>query len=461
MSSHNREASVKPKVLILTGPTGVGKTKASLALAERLNGEIISADSVQVYRGLDIGSDKIGMLERRGVPHHLLDILEPTSDFSAGDFFLLARQATADILSRGRTPIVVGGTGLYLRWYVLGKPSTPASTPNSEAKALSTLQQAWEEAVAARGGPELSEAEKWEAGAALVEKLGDTESASRLRTEPNNYYRLQRVVDILLQSGGKPLAALNLDEAAPPDYDFRAFFLHRPRAELYSRIDQRVEQMMMGGLMQEAQMLLDLGLHPNTNCASRAIGYRQALEYLQACHAQQQAATASGDGGAQGQALVQGGQQALSEERLVQLVRDIQAASRKLCHRQMVWFRDDQLFKWVDATAGEDAVLRQILEEWERPQHEGGCGTSGRLTKEEERAMRQYRPKLELFAQPGLPAVLQVLEEVRGMVAQRAAQQAKQLSDAGGTTQRAPEAEADLTPAEDGKEQRLKRQRHA
>ncbi|GAB4815723.1 hypothetical protein N2152v2_002769 [Parachlorella kessleri] len=192
---------LKPKVLILTGPTAVGKTKASLALAERLNGEIISADSVQVYRGLDVGSDKIPvaerrsiphhlldilepqamipMAERRGIPHHLLDILEPSQDFSAGDFYRLARQAAAEVLQRGRTPIVVGGTGFYLRWFIFGRPATPAASPQSEANARERLEQAYAVARAAAGGRELSEAEKWEAGVAVVEALGDPESATR------------------------------------------------------------------------------------------------------------------------------------------------------------------------------------------------------------------------------------------------------------------------------------------
>ncbi|GAB4815722.1 hypothetical protein N2152v2_002768 [Parachlorella kessleri] len=308
----------------------------------------------------------------------------------------------------------------------------------------------------------------------VVEALGDPESATRLRGELNNYYRLLRVVDILLQRPGKTLAGgrasgeeageLDLDESRPLDYDFRCFFLHRPRAQLYSRIDQRVEQMVQGGLLQEAQMLLDAGMAPNSNCATRAIGYRQALDFLAACHAEaaqraqhaeREAAQGQRTGPEQQQRQVteqhaqagntaqaqQAGQEAaagaLTEDRVIQLVRDIQTASRKLCHRQMVWFRDDPMFKWVDATAGDDQVIAEILDCWGQPAHQGGCGTSGRLTKEEERAMRQYQAKLDLYAKPGLPAVRQTLQEARDLVLARAgsvqqAQHAEQGAAIGG-----------------------------
>jgi len=270
----------KPKVLVLTGPTAVGKTAVSLQLAQRLGGEIISADSVQVYKGLDVGSDKLPVSQRMGIPHHLIDILDPSEDFSAGDFFHKARQAAADILSRGKTPIVVGGTGFYLRWFILGKPSTPPATPKSEEAAHAALNNAYR-ALERDLGRDLDDQERWNAGIGLVEKLGDVDSAERLRGEPNNYYRLLRVVDILLQTPGKTLKELNLNETAPLDYDFRCYFLSRPREELYRRIDARVEDMMLNGLIAEVRReLVGRGLESDSNCATRAIGYRQTLHFL-------------------------------------------------------------------------------------------------------------------------------------------------------------------------------------
>ncbi|EFN51365.1 hypothetical protein CHLNCDRAFT_55198 [Chlorella variabilis] len=405
------DAPCRPKVLILTGPTAVGKTKASLALAEALGGEIISADSVQVYRGLDIGSDKISAAERRGIPHHLLDVLDPHQDFSAGDFFVRARAAADDILQRGKTPIVAGGTGFYLRWFILGKPSTPPASPASEAAATQRLEQvlswggeAYAATEAAAGRP-LSVGERWEAGAALVAALGDEESAARLRREPNNQYRLLRIVDILLQSGGRPLADQDLDAGTPTHYDCRCFFLHRPRLELYRRIDGRVEEMVAAGLLQECQLLLEAGVAPSSNCASRAIGYRQALDFLRRCHDDPQAhATEAG---------------------VIQLVKAIQTASRQLCHRQMSWFRDEGMFRWVDATAGEEAVLAEVLERWHQPQHEGGCGDGGRLTKEQAEEMKRYVPKLRLYFS-GSDAMQRTLAELRQLLQRHKEWQAAQ-----------------------------------
>ncbi|CAD7699048.1 unnamed protein product [Ostreobium quekettii] len=130
----------RPKVLILTGPTGVGKTELALDLAQRLGGEIISADSVQVYRGLDVGSDKIPFDRRRGIRHHLIDIRAPEEEFSAGHFHEEARRVTEEILQRGKTPIVAGGTGFYLKFYVHGKSSNPASDPDALARAKESLE---------------------------------------------------------------------------------------------------------------------------------------------------------------------------------------------------------------------------------------------------------------------------------------------------------------------------------
>lgn len=134
-------AAASDKIFIITGPTAVGKSKLGVALAKHLDGEVISADSVQVYNKLDVGSDKITVEDRQGVPHHLIDILEPTKEFSAGDFYHAARAAAADIISRGKVPIVVGGTGFYLRWFIFGKAYTPASNPETGEKVQQLLQQ--------------------------------------------------------------------------------------------------------------------------------------------------------------------------------------------------------------------------------------------------------------------------------------------------------------------------------
>lgn len=142
---------------MISGPTGSGKTRLALELAKRLNGEIVSADSVQVYRGLDVGSAKPTESERKEVRHHLLDILHPSEDYSVGQFYEDARQATQDILKNGRVPIVTGGTGLYLRWFIYGKPDVPKASPEIASEVYSELA-------------ELERNKDWDAAVQLVVK---------------------------------------------------------------------------------------------------------------------------------------------------------------------------------------------------------------------------------------------------------------------------------------------------
>lgn len=279
VQEERKKGALPRKVLVLTGATAVGKTATSIQLAKELNGEIISADSVQVYRGLDIGSDKIRKEEMEGIPHHVIDILDPTEEFSAGHFYALAMDAIEDILGRNKTPIVVGGTGFYLRWLVSGKPSTPTATKESEAKAREALEACFEKVQV--GEDALTVEEKWKAGVELVRSLGDSDTADRLlHQEVNNWYRMNRVVDILLQAPGKTLSELDRDDGATPKYDFRCFFLVRPRIQLYRRIDERVEVMLAHGLITETAEKLCPVAVPDSNCATRAIGYRQTMLFL-------------------------------------------------------------------------------------------------------------------------------------------------------------------------------------
>jgi len=208
----------KPRVVVVTGPTAVGKTRLSLSLAEAIGAEIVSADSVQVYKGLDVGSDKLPESQRRGIPHHLLDILPFTESFSAGDFHDYAMEAVQDILKRGKTPLVVGGTGFYLQFFLHGKAEGPRSTPEGDAAVKRMLAKACED-EGERLGRECTKDEKWEIGVGLVEAAGDPRSAQKLRDSRNNYYRLHRVLEVVTQTGG-PMPSLNLDPQ-DLDYDFR------------------------------------------------------------------------------------------------------------------------------------------------------------------------------------------------------------------------------------------------
>ncbi|XP_047162447.1 tRNA dimethylallyltransferase 9-like isoform X2 [Vigna umbellata] len=176
----------KEKVIVISGPTGSGKSRLALELAKSLNGEIVSADSVQVYRGLDVGSAKPSPDERKEVPHHLVDILHPSEDYSAGQFFEDARQATRCILDNGRVPIVVGGTGLYLRWFIYGKPDVP--------KSFSVITSEVNQELA-----ELQRNEDWDTAVQLVVKAGDPKAQF---LAVNDWYRLRRSLEIIKEGMG-------------------------------------------------------------------------------------------------------------------------------------------------------------------------------------------------------------------------------------------------------------------
>ncbi|XP_038689604.1 tRNA dimethylallyltransferase 9 isoform X1 [Tripterygium wilfordii] len=344
----------KEKVIVISGPTGAGKSRLAMELAKRLNGEIISADSVQVYRGLDVGSAKPSPSDRKEVPHHLIDILHPSEDYSVGQYFEDARQATKDILDNGRVPIVAGGTGLYLRWFMYGKPDVPKASPEIASEVHRELENFQRE-------------EDWDRAVQLVVKAGDPRAQS-LAT--NDWYRLRRSLEIIKASGSPPSAfevpydsfkeqvdsketdncsdststssnMLELVKQKDLDYEFICFFLSSPRLDLYKLIDFRCEDMLSGsdGILSEAKWLLDIGLLPNSNSATRAIGYRQTMEYLTNCR-------------------LQGGRSSAGE--FFSFLSEFQQASRNFAKRQMTWFRNEQIYHWLDASKPLEEVVNFI-----------------------------------------------------------------------------------------------------
>ncbi|KAL8209728.1 hypothetical protein R6Q57_006460 [Mikania cordata] len=338
----------KDKVIVISGPTGAGKSRLALELAKKLNGEIISADSVQVYQGLDVGSAKPSTSDRQEVPHHLVDILHPAEDYSAGNFYDDGRQATKDILNRCRVPIVTGGTGLYLRWFIYGKPDVPKATPEICLQVQSELAS-------------FERNYEWDAAVQLVTKAGDPTAQS---LAANDWYRLRRKLEIIKSTGLPPSTFpvpydsfkgkidshstdLGIDISTNGildqkhkdlDYDFICFFLSTSRLDLYRSIDFRCEDMLSGdnGLLSEAKWLLDMGLQPNSNSATRAIGYRQAMEYLLNCENQ-------------------GGRS--SSRDFYAFLFEFQKASRNFAKRQLTWFRNEPIYHWIDASRPLTEVL--------------------------------------------------------------------------------------------------------
>ncbi|EEF38103.1 tRNA dimethylallyltransferase 9 [Ricinus communis] len=386
-------ATKREKVLVISGPTGAGKSRLALELAKRLNGEIISADSVQVYRGLDVGSAKPSPTERKEVRHHLIDVSHPSEDYSVGKFFEDARQATRDILDNGRVPIVAGGTGLYLRWFVYGKPDVPKASPEIASQVYSELA-------------ELQENQDWDAAVQLVVNAGDPRAQS---LPANDWYRLRRSLEIIKATGSPPSSfqvpydffkeqlgtrltesSLNANLAGDVsakvkpkdlDYDFICFFLSSPRLDLYRSIDYRCEDMLSGtdGILSEAKWLLDMGLLPNSNSATRAIGYRQAMEYLLQCRQQ-------------------GGRSSAGE--FYAFLSEFQKASRNFAKRQMTWFRNEHIYHWLNASRPLEKVLNFIYDAYHDQTGSLVVPESLRMNKSNQREnlqLKTYRTKNRHF----------------------------------------------------------------
>ncbi|WP_220793580.1 tRNA (adenosine(37)-N6)-dimethylallyltransferase MiaA [Nocardioides stalactiti] len=287
------EASPTPIVAIV-GPTAAGKTSLSLDLAEALGGEVVNTDAMQLYRGMDIGTAKLPVAERRGVPHHLLDLLTVRDPATVAQFQGWARAVMADLRAAGRPPVLVGGSALYTR-AVLDQFEFPGTDPGLRAK--------WEAELDARGAAALH--------ALLVER--DPEAAARI--VPDNGRRVVRALEVIELTGRPFSATLPRQEYVDPATV--QVGVRIDRALLEPRIEQRVAEMFDAGLVDEVRRLLDEGLSEGRT-ASRAIGYQQVVAHL------------AGD-----LTLAE------AQERTV-------IATRQFARRQMAWWKDDPRITWVD-----------------------------------------------------------------------------------------------------------------
>jgi tRNA dimethylallyltransferase len=300
----------KPSVVVLCGATATGKTALALQLAERFGAEIISADSRQVYRWLDIGTAKATVEEQRRIPHHLLDIVDPDEAFTAADFARLGHGAIARIARRGRLPLLVGGTGLYLRILTEGLVDAPAGDPD--------LRDA------------LLQRETLEGPGSLHRRLLDVDPVLAARLAPGDLPRIIRALEVQVLSGQR-LSDLQAEHAfGERPYRLLKIGLDLPRDQLYRRIDERVLRMFDEGLGEEVQQLLHRGYGPALK-AMRTIGYREWSAHLRgACSAAEAIAL-------------------------------IQQNSRRYAKRQGTWFRHDPEIIWVDSFT-ESARIHQLIE---------------------------------------------------------------------------------------------------
>ena len=307
-------------LICIAGPTASGKTALSIALAKELDAEIVSCDSMQVYCRMDIGTAKPSMEEREGIPHHMLDVAQPEEDFSVSRYCAMADPIIEDIHRRGKTAIVVGGTGLYMDSLIRGNTFAPypASGRREELEAL-----------AADKGIE-----------AILAQLAAVDPESAARLHPSDQKRIIRAMEVYLETG-ETITAHNLrTQAMPAKYTPVWFALEdADRKDLYDRIDRRVDTMLEMGLLEEIKSLLAEGISPNAT-SMQAIGYKEFVAALQ-------------------------GQGSIAEAAL-----QVQQASRHYAKRQLTWFRRNKSIHWLTRQAGigSEEILRcarQILCEFD------------------------------------------------------------------------------------------------
>lgn len=303
----------KKPLIILTGPTAVGKTKASIGLAKAIGGEIISADSMQVYRHMDIGSAKITKEEMADVPHYLIDVLEPEEEFHVVRFQQMAKVAMADIYSRGKIPIIVGGTGFYIQALLYDIDFTENEGDSVYREKL--------EALAKENG-----------AAYLHEQLAMVDPKSAEEIHANNIKRVIRALEFYHQTGQKISEHNERERQKESPYQFCYFVLNDRRECLYERIDQRVDQMIRNGLVQEVQTLKERGCTKQM-VSMQGLGYKEIFSYLE------------GD--------------CSLEEAVYIIKRD----TRHFAKRQLTWFKRERDVIWVqkDELNYDDKKLLQSL----------------------------------------------------------------------------------------------------
>ena len=289
---------MKKPLIVLTGPTAVGKTKLSIALAKAVNGEIISADSMQVYRYMDVGSAKITPDEMDGVPHHLVDVLDPTEDFNIVLFQQLSKKSMEEIYSKGRIPILVGGTGFYIQAITRDIDFTQSEQDDSYRKEL--------ESLAAEKGSSF-----------LHDMLASVDPKSAEDIHENNVKRVIRALEFYKQNGTRISEHNEEQKEHVSPYNLAYFVLNAPRPLLYERIDARVDEMPKNGLVEEVKNLQRMGCHREM-VSMQGLGYKEILSWL-------------------------GGEYPYEEA-----IRILKRDTRHFAKRQLTWFRREREVTWVD-----------------------------------------------------------------------------------------------------------------
>ena len=299
------------KIICIAGPTASGKTSLAIALAQRYNGEVVSCDSMQVYRRMDIGTAKPTKEETCGIAHHLIDAVEPDAPFSCAEYVVAAGEAVVDISARGKLPILCGGTGLYLDRFLCGEMEETHADEDLRASLFAYAEENGVEALHAR--------------------LREVDPESAQAIHPNNVKRVVRALEIYEQTGISKSEFDRRSQAVESPYDAVVIGLYYPRREvLYERINRRVDMMLEDGLLEETKKLLEEGVFDVNLTAAQAIGYKELLGYL--------------DG----------------RETLTEATENLKTATRRYAKRQLTWFGAKPYVEWVEME--KDGTLRSLDE---------------------------------------------------------------------------------------------------
>lgn len=297
-------------LIIITGPTAVGKTELSIKLAQHLQAEIISADSMQVYKRMDIGTAKPSPEERKAVPHHLIDLVEPDQDFSVADYKKCFEQTVASIYAKGKIPLLTGGTGLYIRACIQAFDLEPGEP-------LPDLRQKLKEQAEQYGSEYIHR------------RLAEVDPEAAAKIHPNDLRRVIRALEVY-QNTGIPISQLQQNRSAGLKYNVIYLFLNRDRDELYRRIEIRVDQMIDAGLLEEVQSLLEQGFSCHLK-PMQSLGYKQICNYLK---------------------------EAVSLE---EAVASIKQETRRYAKRQLTWFRKEPIDYLLNLSGNSQEFFGDIL----------------------------------------------------------------------------------------------------
>jgi len=307
---------MKPKLVIVLGPTAVGKSELALGLAQSIDGEIVNADSQQVYRYLDIGTGKPAKSDQECIRHHVIDVVDPDEEFNAALYRRLALAAIADIQKRGKNVLVCGGTGLYLRALTRGLFAGPGQDPD--------LRRSLEQEIHSKGL------------AALYQSLVEIDASVLSSIHPNDRQRIIRALEVYY-STGKPISAWQKEHAFQEElFDVLKIGLRRERAELYDLINRRSEQMLEAGFLDEVRGLVARGYSLELK-PLRSVGYRQMGEVMQ------------------------------GTKNIVEALDEMKQETRRLAKRQLTWYRADTAIHWYHPEKQQDEILGAARQFLERP----------------------------------------------------------------------------------------------